>query len=188
MSKIPKVQKPKQTKSSVIQDAAKQKVKKFTNENNCITFSFESLQLENDYFCLDGTCENWSKELLVMLSTVSKFSEIELRSQAGGKTLRFHYHNNEKAQFNPPCNINPEEFSQIRISKSKGGIHGVLVGSIFYVIWLDPHHNMYPDDRYGGLKRANKPAKTCCKDRDEEIERLMKENEELIDMLDKYTS
>lgn len=30
---------------------------------------------------------------------------------------------------------------------------------------------MYPDDRYGGLRKV-KPGSTCCKDRDQIIEQL----------------
>ncbi len=33
------------------------------------------------------------------------------------------------------------------------------------MIWLDPLHNMYPDDRFGGLRKV-KPASNCCKDRE----------------------
>ena len=39
-------------------------------------------------------------------------------------------------------------------------------------------HNMYPDDRYGGLRKV-KPGSTCCKDRDQIIEQL----QESIDKL-----
>lgn len=42
------------------------------------------------------------------------------------------------------------------------------------MIWLDPLHNMYPDDRFGGLRKV-KAASTCCKDRDNEILRLQEE-------------
>ena len=52
---------------------------------------------------------------------------------------------------------------------------GRLAG--FYVIWFDPLHNMYPDDRFGGLRKVKSPS-TCCKDRDEEIARLKQELEQ----------
>lgn len=55
----------------------------------------------------------------------------------------------------------------------------VEIDNIFYVIWLDPLHNMYPDDKYGGLRKV-KPHSTCCKDRDEEIIQLKQENEKLL--------
>lgn len=57
---------------------------------------------------------------------------------------------------------------------SKGGVHGAVSDNIFYIIWFDPHHNLYPDKNHGGLKRIIPPS-TCCKDRDYEIEHLKNE-------------
>lgn len=57
---------------------------------------------------------------------------------------------------------------------SKGGVHGAVSDNIFYIIWFDPHHNLYPDKNHGGLKRIIPPS-TCCKDRDCEIEHLKNE-------------
>ena len=67
---------------------------------------------------------------------------------------------------------------QIRISISKGGIHGIFFDNIFYVIWFDPQHNLYPDKNHGGLKKVIPPS-TCCKDRDMEIKQLKEENDRL---------
>lgn len=74
-----------------------------------------------------------------------------------------------------PCKV-PESVSlenmwKIRISKSKGGIHGIFVDNVFYVIWFDPHHNLYPDKNHGGLRKVTPPS-TCCKDRDKELKQL----------------
>lgn len=146
-------------------------------DNDNVLFSFQDLS-ENKYFNLDATCENWSLELLKCMKVVSGISKGEIvAGKYSGKHSTLRIHNHKDA--NPPCplpdRIDLEEFYQIRLAKSKGAIHGVFVENIFYVIWLDPHHNMYPDDRYGGLKVIT-PPKTCCKDRDEIIEQL---NEEL---------
>lgn len=62
------------------------------------------------------------------------------------------------------------ECRQARISTSQGGIHGFIIGNRFYVVWLDPHHNLYPDERYGGLKIFT-PPETCCSYRDVELEK-----------------
>lgn len=141
-----------------------------------LKFSFEALET-NEYFALDGTCPNWTRELLNMLKECSAHSAVELRN--GGFQNKFRVHNHETAD--PPSNL-PEgvalkDLYQIRISQSKGGIHGIFgVGDVFYVIWLDPLHNMYPDKRYGGLRKV-KAGSTCCKDRDEELALLREELE-----------
>lgn len=91
-----------------------------------------------------------------------------------------------------PDGVELKDCYQIRISKSKGGIHGVFNENIFYVIWLDPLHNMYPDDRYGGLRKV-KPGSTCCKDRDqiidqlqESVNKLKEENEMYRETFEQY--
>ena len=73
-----------------------------------------------------------------------------------------------------PAGVDLKDCYQIRISASKGGIHGVFHENTFYVIWFDPLHNMYPDDRFGGLRKVKAPS-TCCKDRDDELQRLREE-------------
>lgn len=145
-----------------------------------VVFSFESLE-KTEYFNLDCTCESWSSDLLEMLKNVSAISKKALLS-GQYRTYRIHSH----AGANPPSKL-PEgvalkDFYQIRIGTSKGGIHGVFFDNIFYVIWLDPLHNMYPDTRFGGLRKI-KPPKTCCMDRDERIIDLQSENQKLKEEL-----
>lgn len=155
-----------------------------------ILFSFASLE-RNEYFNLDGTCQNWASDLF---NTMQLASQIDVRDVYAGRysgkhsTLRIHTH--EKAK--PPCpvpdNIPLDEFWQIRISKSKGGIHGTFVENIFYVIWFDPQHNLYPDENHGGLKKITPPS-TCCKERDLEIEELhkkLKKSEEHCQLWKEY--
>lgn len=146
------------------------------NDNQKILFSFEAVE-KNEYFNLDGTCENWAADLF---DTMQKVSGIELKDiyagKYSGKTSPFRIHRHEDAK--PPCKVPPQisldDMWQIRISVSKGGIHGIFSDNIFYVIWFDPQHNLYPDKNHGGLKKVVPPS-TCCKDRDMEIGRLQEE-------------
>lgn len=148
-----------------------------------ISFSFEILET-TEYFNLDSTCANWSSELFEMMRNVCKIDKQQLLLGTYG-TYRVHSHGNAKPPNPFPQNINAKDCYQIRISKSKGGIHGVFYENVFYVIWLDPLHNMYPDDRHGGLKKI-KPPKTCCMDRDEELNRIGEENEKLKIQIKEY--
>ena len=150
------------------------------NKHEKVLFSFEAVE-KNEYFNLDGTCQNWAADLF---DTMQKVSRIALKDiyagKYSGKTSPFRIHRHEDAK--PPCklpsNILLEDMWQIRISISKGGIHGIFFDNIFYVIWFDPQHNLYPDKNHGGLKRVIPPS-TCCKDRDMEIEQLKEENDRL---------
>ena len=140
--------------------------------NDGIVFSFEALE-STEYFNLDGTCQNWASDMLDMCREASKLTVTQLRS-GSYKTFRFHSHEGAKCPSPLPDGVELKDIYQMRISTSKGGIHGVLRENCFYVIWLDPLHNMYPDDRYGGLRKI-RAVSTCCKDRDEEILRLQEE-------------
>lgn len=146
----------------------------FTAQSEGIVFSFASLD-RNEYFNLDGTCQNWASDLFSMMQEVSQLKIKDIRAgRYSGKGLRIHNH----AEARPPCplpdGIQLEDFYQIRISKSKGGIHGIFIENVFYVVWFDPQHNMYPNENYGGLKKVVPPS-TCCKDRDTEIADLKAE-------------
>ena len=113
------------------------------------------------------------------MQQVSKISVKEIhagRYTGGGSPLRIHQHPNAKPPCNVPDNISLEDMWQIRISVSKGGIHGIFYNNIFYVIWFDPQHNLYPDKNHGGLKKVVPPS-TCCKDRDFELQQLKEEVE-----------
>lgn len=148
-------------------------------KNKKVLFSFESVE-KNEYFNLDGTCQNWSADLF---DTMQKVSQINIKEIYAGKysgknsTLRIHQHGKAKAPCEMPKNVSLEDMWQIRISVSKGGIHGIFSDNIFYVIWFDPQHNLYPDKNHGGLKKVIPPS-TCCKEREMELEQLKKEIEE----------
>ena len=147
--------------------------KLFNTHENTVVFSFEAYN-KTEYFNLDGTCQNWGAELIDMMKDVSTHTVAELTSGRYSK-YRIHDHSNvRKCPSLLPDGVALKDMYQIRISQSKGGIHGVFRENTFYVIWLDPLHNMYPDDRYGGLRKIRETS-SCCKDRDEEILRLQEE-------------
>lgn len=141
-----------------------------------VVFSFASLEW-TEYFNLDSTCPSWSLDLLNMLKNVSGVSKAHLLS-GKYRTYRVHTHENAKPPDPLPVGVSLKDCYQIRISTAKGGIHGVFVENTFYVIWLDPLHNMYPDDRFGGLRKIT-PPNTCCRDREERIFQLQEENAKL---------
>ena len=153
---------------------------KISQTSSKVVFSFEALD-KNEYFNLDATCENWSNDLFDTMKTVSNIDIKDIysgRYSSKGSTLRIHQHGNASAPCKIPKTLSLEDMWQIRISSSKGGVHGRFVENVFYVVWFDPHHNLYPNDNFGGLKKIT-PPQTCCKERDEEIERLQAELSQL---------
>lgn len=144
--------------------------------NDKVVFSFTSLEWTK-YFNLSGTCPNWSFDLFNMLKNISNISKNELIN-GKYKTYRVHNHENAHPPDPLPQGVSLKDCYQLRISTSKGGIHGVFSENIFYVIWLDPLHNMYPDNRFGGLREIT-PPNTCCKD----LENIIKEKNDEINQL-----
>ena len=122
----------------------------FIQTDDKIKFSFSALE-RNKYFDFDAKHPDWPSKLFDMFKNVSTVSKIDLIQGKFG-TYRVHKHENAKPPCSLPNGVELKDFYQIRIDKSHGGIHGVLYENIFYVIWLDPLHNLYPDDKYGGLK------------------------------------
>lgn len=167
-----KIPKPKKKDSSIIS-----KPQFVSNiEENSVIFSFAPLEW-NKYFNLASSCSNWTFDLFNMLKNISKISSEKLL-RGEYKTYRIHNHERATPPVPLPDGVELKDCYQLRISTSKGGIHGVFVNNVFYIIWVDPLHNMYPDDRFGGL-RVITPPTTCCRDIEEKILILQEENEQL---------
>ena len=66
--------------------------------------------------------------------------------------------------------------------RSPDVVFPLVPDNTFYIIWLDPLHNMYPDKRFGGLREIKSPN-SCCKDRDNIIIKLQTENQDLKDYI-----
>lgn len=192
MPRIPVPQRSQIEKNSRIPNQAKNK----QAAPKKVLFSFMSVD-KNEYFNLDGTCQNWSADLFETMQMVSGITidEITAGTYSGKHSpFRIHQHQDAQAPCKVPSDISLEDMWQIRISLSKGGIHGVFVENVFYVVWFDPLHNLYPDKNHGGLRKVIPPS-TCCKDRDNEIielksklEEVEKERDEYMEIADQATS
>lgn len=156
-----------------------------TQSHRKMVFSFKFLELEHEAFNLGGTCNRWGNDLFKLLSELSNVTRNDFVNKLQAH-YRSHLHKWDELDYKYKLGddfLEQVECRQARISTSKGGIHGFIVGNMFYVVWLDPHHNLYPDDRYGGVKKFT-PPETCCSYRDHELIELkekLKEYEELLE-------
>jgi len=152
-----------------------EEIKKRGNEP--LVFSFVLLDRKHEAFNLgdlEKVCEHWFVELLDCLKELSGLTWIEIQ-QNYNKTYDPHKHEWDKVNFRfefDEQTLEQYEGIQIRISKSKGRIHGFRVGNVFYIYWLDPHHNMYDDEKYGGVYWAKYPTISCCEKQNEIIRKL----------------
>lgn len=61
-----------------------------------------------------------------------------------------------KANTQPPNGYEDYEYWQFRLNKTRGRVVGFIVDSVFYIVWLDPHHNF--TDSEGHEPARKRPA------------------------------
>ena len=82
----------------------------------------------------------------------------------------------KKANTKPPENAEQLEYWQFRISKSKGRVIGAIIDNVYYIVWLDAHHNLTNSEGYGREQFYRKP-KSAYEELEAENERLKEEIE-----------
>ncbi len=158
-----------------------------------LLFSFKFFDREHEAFNLGNTGDSWFIALMDSLKEVSNLTRNDLVV-----VQRQHYQaHNHKWEDLDYCYsladifLEQVECLQFRLSTSGGRVHGFIIGNNFYIVWLDPHHNLYPDDRFGGRNFYTKPL-TCyekivieleyLKSKLEEKDKCILEMEELLDI------
>lgn len=122
--------------------------------NGAVRFSFHYLDIEHELFNCGNTGSGWFISFMQTVREVSQLTYQEFVNQ------RNHYELHPNTISKIDVKINLPEFmltqldvlQQFRLSLSGGRVHGFFIGNTFYVLWLDPEHNLKPDDRHGGRK------------------------------------
>lgn len=137
---------------------------------NSLTFSFACFDREHALFNLGGDAEDktvggaWFIDLLDCLKSVSNKKIPEIKTSLHD----LHPINWSKTNTSAPDGDIQHEYWQFRISKSKGRVIGFIVWgkehSVFYVVWLDPHHNLIDSEGYGGIDWYSRPMSEYEKD------------------------
>ena len=155
------------------------------------SFSFSCFDRSHDLFNLgDNTSDGvvggeWFLSLLDCLKTVCNMTVQEVKASMHD----LHPINWETANANKPDNSDQCEYWQFRINKSKGRVIGILIDSIFYIVWLDPHHNLTDSEGYGGVNKyragmsiyeKQKFEIDSLKQKNGQLERDLKAAEELL--------
>lgn len=154
-----------------------------------LIFSFKFFDRGHDAFNLGDTtrraiCGEWFLALLDNLKSVSDLNRNQLVLEQR-QHYQAHEHKWEELQYKYELEedfLEQVECLQFRLSSSNGRVHGFIIGNRFYVVWLDPHHNLYPDERFGGEKFYTKPL-TCYEILEQRVIQLQKENKELNDFI-----
>ncbi|MGM0438744.1 MAG: hypothetical protein ACQEQD_10800 [Bacillota bacterium] len=176
----PSEKRKKQKKNYFISEEEIEKIQE--NQKKNIKFSFECFKLDDERFNLGGIEKDWFINFLGELRSISKITKEDFF----GRLVNYydpHDHTWDKINAN---HFEKEFLKQIgkpmqfKLSNSKGRVHGFFNLHTFCIVWLDPHHNLYPDDRYGG--------ETCFSFPQTPYEKLKKENIKLKKEIDEVKS
>ena len=112
-----------------------------------LSFSFKYFQADHDKFSIAGRSDSYLRVLLDRFKAISGLTAPELlrnRSSA----LRCHpirWSDTTENGFGIPYEDQlvdcPYQFSLS--SNEHGRVHGFFIGAVFYVVWLDPNHELY---------------------------------------------
>lgn len=118
--------------------------------DNLLRFSFRHF-IHNDKFDhnLSENHDEYITALLGRLRDVSSFTIKEFRTRKGPPLLA---HQHDWAKTSEPegyQHLTPQlqqcEPWQFCLTRNEHGrVHGILIDDIFYIVWLDPKHSLYP--------------------------------------------
>lgn len=117
-----------------------------------VSFNFRRLQNVTEKFDYQIKAAGYFNSLINRFCDISKMSRKELTVNNCGKHsgLRCHQINFKENKitengFGIPGNEELDEDAwQFALSANEHGrVHGYFVGNIFFIVWLDPEHNLY---------------------------------------------
>lgn len=121
-----------------------------TADLSAVTFSFKYLDLDtNAKFGMNGCDRGFLSEFLRELhrlsqGTVSEFCEYESRRHS--HHILFAQTSEPNGFVHLPEQVEPEEYWQFAVSEDHNWrVHGFFIDSVFYIVWLDPLHQLYPN-------------------------------------------
>lgn len=163
--------------------------------------SFQYIDWDKEHFFVHGLDSKFYRQLFDCLHRLSKHQESEIRQQKAPdlnpKFINWDHKFITESSF--PGSISREICShafEVRITKNAGRIHGFIWGNVYYVVWFDPCHNLFPGAEGNKTKGITSPAdyikikplsNEFVNKLTEEIEKLKVENKELTSLLESAT-
>lgn len=152
--------------------------KKFSFSFSCFDRSHELFNLGDN--SRDGVISgHWFIDLLDCFKSVNNKTVSELKQSIHDLHPIDWAHTNTA----PPSMSNQHEYWQFRINKSKGRVIGILIENVFYIVWLDPHHNLTDSEGYGKA-RYYPVAQSIYEMQEDIISKLQEEKQKLEQEID----
>ena len=117
--------------------------------NQNLSFSFKYVDTGSSVFTLKNQQMRYIFLIIERLKEFSAISKNTLISNRNDKSTRFHPINWKDTAYPKGFSIKETELwqeksYQFSLGKSKGRIAGFLIDSVFYIVWVDPKHKIYP--------------------------------------------
>jgi hypothetical protein len=142
--------KQKSTKTEVISPTSTHKQNGFPDD--LIRFSFRHFST-NDKFCYPtNNLDTYYPSLLDRIKNISDIKLSEFRANKH-KSLRCHTHKWDTTS-------EPEGYSHLNAqlqdcepwqfclsANEHGRVHGILIDEVFYIVWIDVEHKLYPEKK-----------------------------------------
>lgn len=111
-----------------------------------LLFSFRYLDLSDEDFSLSDRDSGYFIKLFERKKALCGMRASEFRAAKGLRVHTIDFSDTARASF--PSHIRTEELGtpfQFSLSSNEHGrVHGILSDRIFYVVWFDPDHKLYP--------------------------------------------
>lgn len=139
---------PKKIKKTEVQKTGKSRIESIKLKPQGISFSFKYYQDGHSKFSCNGKTTIYWLTLVDRLKALSSLSNQELLVNRSS-TLRCHPIKWEDTSENGFGLPNEEQLVdtpyQFSLSSNEyGRVHGFFIDEVFYVVWLDPDHLLYP--------------------------------------------
>lgn len=122
-------------------------IQKTDVKNELLTFSFKHF-INHDSLSPEEHPVGYTQMLMERLRDLSlwRVSEFTQRCDGGVRNHRITWSKTaHPAGFNHiPEQVRAGEEWQFALSRRNGRVHGLLIGSVFHIVWLDCHHQLYP--------------------------------------------
>lgn len=136
-------------RTSLLSPSPSGKIKTTNLPEGLITFSFKYLDLTHKKFQIGQQESRYFETVLRRLKDVCAYNSIELFSNRSS-SLRAHpieWHDTSEPEgfscLNNQLRDHPAYQFQIS-SNEHGRVHGIFINTIFYIVWFDPNHKLYP--------------------------------------------
>lgn len=163
-----------------------------------VVFSFARFDREHELFNLGDDLtkprplpEEWFVSLLESLKEASSRTIPELKNPP----FQLHPVKWDNANASKPADDSQLEYWQFRLTKSTGRVIGFIIPSdeslrVFYIVWLDAHHNLTDSEGYGTTTYYARPfsayerLERICEYQRQQIEKLKSDLNAMEELLD----